>query len=88
MRLIVLLVLLGSSTANAAETSVKLSTPASVTVEASCRSGESCDQIAANQAQAYCAKGGRNAQLAPGGKVHTEHWPFSDKYEFQFNCIR
>jgi hypothetical protein len=80
--------LIGSSPARAAEVSVLLSTPASITISASCRSGESCDQLAADQAQAHCAKAGRNAQLAAGGKAWKEHWPFSDRYEFQFNCIR
>lgn len=73
--------------ASAAEVSVMLSTPASITLSASCKSGESCDQLAADQAQAHCVKAGRIPQLAPSGKVWKEHWPFSDKYEFQFNCI-
>ncbi|SFI32472.1 hypothetical protein [Bradyrhizobium sp. Gha] len=74
--------------ASAAEVAVMLSTPASITLSTSCKSGESCDQLAADQAQAHCAKAGRIAQLSPSGKVWKEHWPFSDKYEFQFNCIR
>jgi hypothetical protein len=91
MKMTFLVLLFGtlvSSTVSAAEISVILSTPASITVAASCRSGESCDQLAADQAQAHCAKAGRIAQLAPSGKAWKEHWPFSDKYEFQFNCIR
>jgi len=80
--------LLLSSVASAAEVTVILSTPVSIAVSASCRSGETCDQLAADQAQAHCAKTGRNAQLAPDGKVWREHWPFSDKYEFRFNCVR
>ncbi|MDA9545855.1 hypothetical protein ACM43_15795 [Bradyrhizobium sp. CCBAU 45321] len=79
---------LSCAAAYATEVTVMLSTPASITVGVSCKSGEPCDQLAADQAQAHCAKAGRVAQLAPSGKVWKEHWPFSDKYEFQFNCIR
>lgn len=91
MKMTFLVLLFGTlvcSTVGAAEISVMLSTPASITLAASCKSGESCDQLAADQAQAHCAKAGRVAQLAPSGKAWKEHWPFSDKYEFQFNCIR
>jgi hypothetical protein len=85
---VVLLPLLVSNAASAAEITVLLSTPASITLSASCKSGEVCDQGAGNQAQAHCAKAGRNAELVPGRKVRTEHSPFSDVYEFRFNCVR
>ena len=87
-RMVLVGFLLVPNSVSAAEVSVMLSTPASITVSVSCRNGESCDQLAADQAQAHCARAGRNAQLAAGGKAWKEHWPFSDRYEFQFNCIR
>ena len=42
----------------AAEVSVLLSTPASITISVSCRNGESCDQLAADQAQLIAQRPG------------------------------
>jgi hypothetical protein len=65
----VLALLLVASAARSAEVKVLLSTPVSVRLEVSCKNGEACDQLAADQAQGYLPNRAPTPSLPLGEKI-------------------